>query len=43
MFGRCAACVAQETPYGWWILTAVVAVASVALALVFVWLDRRAT
>ncbi len=38
---RCAACVANETPYGWWILSAAVLVASLAAAGLVIWRDLR--
>ncbi|MBM4341920.1 MAG: hypothetical protein FJ100_00885 [Deltaproteobacteria bacterium] len=38
---RCAACVANETPYGWWILSAVVLVTSLCAAGFVIWRDLR--
>lgn len=38
---RCAACVANETPYGWWILSAVVLVLSLGAAGLLIWRDGR--
>ncbi len=38
---RCAACVANETPYGWWILSGIVLLGSVIVAGWFIWSDAK--
>jgi hypothetical protein len=42
LLAKCAVCVAQETPYGWWWFSGTVLVGSVATALWLVWRDDRA-
>jgi hypothetical protein len=39
---RCVVCVAEEKPYGWYVIGGTVLLGSVLIALFFAWQDQRA-
>ncbi|MFZ4579335.1 MAG: hypothetical protein ACOYOB_13140 [Myxococcota bacterium] len=42
LLARCVVCVAEEKPYGWYVIGGTVLLGSVLIALFFAWQDQRA-
>ena len=41
LIAKCVTCVANETENGWWYFSGIIGTASLIVAAVFIWQDRR--